>query len=265
METVFSFSITPLDRALLPQVQTVLSRRVELDSRRRLPKLWALTDRLSRAEKVPQAVRVRRRRRRSILGGLNWVLGLFLLLPGLMEPQSLLVPLLAGAAAYGAGITVLWRHARPLLGVLSVLQGALLTFAGASSERFGCFLFPGIFGLFLGLAALVYRPQETRSPFRREAEALLARQESLQHLERCRAAFTSSGLHLLSTGPDQEPEHQEILFSSLPWILETEDLLVPLFENSILLLQKKDLLSGSLEELRNLLSEQSVLVRAEAN
>ena len=48
METVCTFSITPLDRALLPQVQTLLAKRVELDSRRRLPKLWALTDRLNR-------------------------------------------------------------------------------------------------------------------------------------------------------------------------------------------------------------------------
>lgn len=88
METVCTFSITPLDRALLPQVQTLLAKRVELDSRRRLPKLWALTDRLNRAERAPQAVQVRRRRRRSILGVLYWALGLFLLLPGLMEPVS---------------------------------------------------------------------------------------------------------------------------------------------------------------------------------
>lgn len=60
METVCTFSITPLDRALLPQVQTLLAKRVELDSRRRLPKLWALTDRLNRAERAPQAVQVRR-------------------------------------------------------------------------------------------------------------------------------------------------------------------------------------------------------------
>lgn len=121
METVCTFSITPLDRALLPQVQTLLAKRVELDSRRRLPKLWALTDRLNRAERAPQAVQVRRRHRRSILGVLYWALGLFLLLPGLMEPQSLLVPLLTGAAAYGAGIAALWRHRRTLLGILSLL------------------------------------------------------------------------------------------------------------------------------------------------
>ena len=84
METVCTFSITPLDRALLPQVQTLLAKRVELDSRRRLPKLWDLTDRLNRAERAPQAVQVRRRRRRSILGVLCWAVGLFLLLPGLM-------------------------------------------------------------------------------------------------------------------------------------------------------------------------------------
>ena len=165
METVCTFSITPLDRALLPQVQTLLAKRVELDSRRRLPKLWDLTDRLNRAERAPQAVQVRRRRRRSILGVLCWALGLFLLLPGLVEPQSLLVPLLTGAAAYGAGIAALWRHRRTLLGILSLLQGALLTFAGANSETLGRFLFLGTFGLFLGLAPLIYRPREDPTPF----------------------------------------------------------------------------------------------------
>lgn len=147
METVCAFSITPLDRALAPPgTKSLLAKRVELDSRRRLPKLWALTDRLNRAERAPQAVQVRRRRRRSILGVLCWALGLFLLLPGLMEPHSLLAPLLTGAAAYGAGIAALWRHRRTLLGILSLLQGALLTFAGANSETLGRFLFLGIFG-----------------------------------------------------------------------------------------------------------------------
>lgn len=265
METVCTFSITPLDRALLPQVQTLLAKRVELDSRRRLPKLWDLTDRLNRAERAPQAVQVRRRRRRSILGVLCWALGLFLLLPGLMEPQSLLVPLLTGAAAYGAGIAALWRHRRTLLGILSLLQGALLTFAGTNSETLGRFLFLGIFGLVLGLAALIYRPREDRTPFYSEADALLKRQESLQSPEHWQVSFTPSSLLLLSTGPEQEPERQEIPLSSLSWILETADLLAPIFENSILLLQKKDLLSGSLEELRTLLTERSVFVQAETN
>ena len=39
METAFSFQITPLDRSLLPQIQGILAKRVELDSRRRLPGL----------------------------------------------------------------------------------------------------------------------------------------------------------------------------------------------------------------------------------
>ena len=179
--------------------------------------------------------------------------------------QSLLVPLLTGAAAYGAGIAALWRHRRTMLGILSLLQGALLTFAGANSDTLSRFLFLGIFGLVLGLAALIYRPREDRTPFYPEADALLKRQESLQSPEHWQVSFTPSSLLLLSTGPEQEPERQEIPLSSLSWILETADLLAPIFENSILLLQKKDLLSGSLEELRTLLTERSVFVRAETN
>ena len=67
-------------------------------------------------------------------------------------------------------------------------------------------------------------------------------------------------------GPEgpEDPERQEAPFSSISWVLETQDLLAPIFENSILLLQKKDLLAGPLEELFALLAEQTALVRAEA-
>ena len=40
---------------------------------------------------------------------LNLTLGIFLFVPGVMEPQELLVPLLTGTLAIGAGIGGLWR------------------------------------------------------------------------------------------------------------------------------------------------------------
>ena len=79
--------------------------------------MWALTDKLNSVEKVPQAVRENRRRRRSFLGLWNWLLGAALLPPGLLEPRTLLLPLLVGAACWGRGVCVLWRNRRRLLGV----------------------------------------------------------------------------------------------------------------------------------------------------
>lgn len=49
------------------------------------------------------------RLRTRILSGLCLALGIFLFVPGLMEPQSLLAPLIAGALAIGIGIGGLWR------------------------------------------------------------------------------------------------------------------------------------------------------------
>lgn len=262
METAFSFQITPLDRSLLPQIQGILAKRVELDSRRRLPGLWSVTDKLSAAAHPSQ--RRQNRLRRTILGLLNWGMGLFLLLPGLMSPDNLWVLLLVGLEAYVVGSFTLWRYRRTLLGALSLIQGALLLFGGLNSEVLRCFLPLGVFGLMLGLAALLSQRREARAPFRREAEDLLRGRNTLPSPEDCRAVFTPSGLLLLCAGPGQDPERQEAPFSSISWVLETQDLLAPIFEDSILLLQKKDLLAGPLEELFALLAEQTALVRAEA-
>ncbi len=46
----FTFDMTPYDAQLLPQIARALEERTELESRRKMPGLWKLTDRL-RAKK----------------------------------------------------------------------------------------------------------------------------------------------------------------------------------------------------------------------
>lgn len=90
---------------LLPQVSKALEKRMELVSRQRYPGMWKYTDKLNSTAHGP----MKSKARTKIMSVIYLVLGIFLFLPGLMEPQELLIPLLVGAIAIGAGIGGLWR------------------------------------------------------------------------------------------------------------------------------------------------------------
>ena len=90
----YDFQVTPYDtESLLRQVSTALEKRTELISRQRYPGLWENIDRLNTMAKGRQRSSLRTR----IMGIVCLVLGIFLFVPGLLKPQELLVPLLAGA------------------------------------------------------------------------------------------------------------------------------------------------------------------------
>ncbi len=104
--TTYTFHITTYDtEKLLPQVSKALEKRTELVSRDQYPGLWKQTDKLNTM--TPE----------SAGGGLGTkiksiillALGVFLLVPGLVKPQELLVPLIGGAVAIYIGISGLWR------------------------------------------------------------------------------------------------------------------------------------------------------------
>ncbi len=103
----FIFQINSYDTgSLLPQVSKALEKRTELVSRERYPGLWKHIDKLN--NDVEQR-RTQSKPRTKIMSVVCLALGIFLFVPGLMEPQELLVPLLTGAIAMGAGIGGLWR------------------------------------------------------------------------------------------------------------------------------------------------------------
>ncbi len=101
----YIFKLSPYDRdGLLPQVSKALEKRTELVSRERYPGLWKQTDMLRASSGQGQ-----NRLRTKVLSILCILIGIFLFVPGLVKPQELLVPLLVGAVAIGAGIGGLWR------------------------------------------------------------------------------------------------------------------------------------------------------------
>lgn len=107
MTYLFQVSAYDVSR-LLPQVSKALEVRTEMISRQRLPGMWKLTDRFNSMARGRRRSKLRTR----VMSVICLALGLFLFLPALMEPEELMVPLLVGAAAIGAGIGGLWRSFR---------------------------------------------------------------------------------------------------------------------------------------------------------
>lgn len=109
MEQNFVFQVTAPDvDALLPEVSSALEQWMELASRRKNPKLWALTDRINRWNKAPTA-RTKRRRQGQVQGLVNWIVAMVVLPIAFLTPDS---PLLVavGALCLGIGVVELWRY-----------------------------------------------------------------------------------------------------------------------------------------------------------
>ena len=97
----YIFQISSYDiNCLLAQVSKALEKRTELISRERYPGMWHFTDRMNTAAQGKR----RSSFRTKLLSIVCLVAGIFLLVPGLVEPQELFMPLLAGAAALMIGI-----------------------------------------------------------------------------------------------------------------------------------------------------------------
>lgn len=102
MEFLFCLSAYD-DPALDGEEVRLMEQLLEARSRQAVPQVWAATDRLNAcAAKGPGPEK--RRLRRRIYGLVLLVLGIILLVPGLMKPQELLIPLIAGAAGVLLGL-----------------------------------------------------------------------------------------------------------------------------------------------------------------
>lgn len=250
METKFVFQFTPSDDSLLPQISRILEARTERYSRIRLPKIWKLVDRLNSKETAPEHVLKARRKRKLFLGLINWVLGMFLLLPGLMEPADMAVVLIAGACVLGAGVAALWRYQKVVLAGLSLLSGSILTFgATLNPDELGCFLFLGAVSLVIGVLAL-FRRKGKKTSFDKEAKKLLAGRKDAVTAQ---VSFSEDGLDISG--------QRVIPYQDIDAVFETEDLIAPVFQNQIILLKKKDLQNDP-ELFRAFLMEHTELVQA---
>ena len=104
----YEFQISPYnDPSFVQQISCALKKRTEFMSRKKYPKMWKLTDYFN-SKNVSEIVLKRRRFRYRIYGILLILMGVFLLVPGLMDPRELAVPLLAGILGLIIGVFTLW-------------------------------------------------------------------------------------------------------------------------------------------------------------
>lgn len=129
-------SVTEDEKAVLtPQLAAALDKRLELHSRRTMPGLWSVTDRLNGRPRAPEAVLKRRRVRYRIYGAVLLALGLFLLIPGLMEPRELTHLLVVGALCVVIGAVYLSpRRSGPARREQKQAEGLLTALAHAGGE-----------------------------------------------------------------------------------------------------------------------------------
>lgn len=88
---------------LTGQVAAAIAKRAELTSREKYPTLWGKVDSLNK-NKMPDDVLRKRKFRRVIYGIILLALGIFLFIPGLMNPKELTVPLIVGAFSIINGV-----------------------------------------------------------------------------------------------------------------------------------------------------------------
>ncbi len=191
------------EKRLLPQVADALKRRTELLSRESYPGLWKQIDRINAARggKKPAPLRTK------VLSALCLALGLFLFIPGLLEPQELRLPLLAGAVGIGAGL-----------------------------------------GGFYRLRKAKKAPKPDR--FTQAAQQLLAMYAPLSEADGAEVVFSDEAV-IMPSGSGA----QSVPYESFGTAMETEDALLLVFGNSVMLLQKKDLSAAHWESFRAFLTE----------
>lgn len=258
MEQTFSFSVTPIDDALAPQLSRVLEKRTELESRRRLPALWRLWDWLHKMPKARPEILERRRKREAFLGLWVWAMSVFLMVPSVMEPSALLAPLVVSCGCFFVGCSAMWRIRRGLLAAVNLGLGVFLLL-GALADRvqLGALLFPGFVCVAVGLAALASKRAGRRgSSFDRQAAALLRQRAEGPGMESVRIGFDADGM---TVSDGTESPSVCIAYADLLFVGETEDLLVPVSGQKALVLQKKDLQEGKMDQLRELLRARTAL------
>ena len=202
-EKNYIVSMKPYDaEGLSAQVAWMLEKRVELASRKRLLGIWKLTDKLNTVPRAPEAELKRRSERRRRWGGLFLVMGVFLFVPGIMKPQELPVPLVAGFLAI-------------LLGMLYLRNG-----------------------------------DRKKNSYKKKAKLLLEKMNASMESQKLRLVFGETELAMSGAGEDKK-----IFYSVVECALETADLFGLIYENQMVLLQKKELLLGTAEEFAKQLEE----------
>ena len=254
MEPEFVFEVTTIDDRLAPQLSRVLRYCADFSSRQKLPVLWEFTDRLNRIPKADPEILEKRRRREGMWGIVLWGLSLFLLVPSVMDPSELAAPLVLSVLGFFLGCIAMRSRKRKLLGGLNLAMGIFLCL-GAFLEytHLKALLIPGILCLAVALWALAAKQTHRKeSVFDRQERELIRQRRTVEDMERMRVIFSDEEM-VLSDGT--ETGAQCFVYDEFLFVGETEELLVPVCGQRAVVLQTKDLCSGSLEELRMFLQE----------
>ena len=110
MEYKFVFQAVPEQEELFRQVSQGLEKLTEMYSREKLPGLWKVTDRLNRAQEGKAPISSGRRNFRRVMALVDWLLGIFALIPAVQSPKELGTLLAVGAAAFGVLSLLEHRH-----------------------------------------------------------------------------------------------------------------------------------------------------------
>lgn len=253
-----TISLAQPDEALLPEIADALEKRVELSSRAKFPKLWAIIDRLNaHSEKSPRKRRIRRIYRGGMASVL-WVLSLILLLPAYFAPQELgdLIPL--GIVCIVLAEVLLNCILPKVIGILNLLTGGVILFgAVAASQSLGRLLPMGILLLCFAPVGLVPRGRRRRR-FEKQAAAIYRQWCAVVHLVDASVTVSEDGITL-----SPKNDRQLISRESIGEVYETESLLLPVLDNRMFLLQIKSLSQEERKELRNLFGNTVISVKKE--
>lgn len=209
----FIFSMKPYEvEVLCSQVAWMLEKRTETASRKMLPGLWKITDKLNAVPKVSEAEQKRRNVRRKIWGGLFLIMGIFLFVPGVMKPQELPGPLVAGFFAIVLGV------------------------------------------LYLRKDGIVYHSKNTKTKksFEKKAKQMLENLNGAMNGQKLRLVLEETGFVLSGMG-----EEKNIPYEMMECTLETADLFGLVYENRMVVVQKKELLLGTAEEFGKQIQEKT--------
>lgn len=168
MEYKFVLQAVPEQEELFRQVSQGLEKLTEMYSREKLPGLWKVTDRLNRAQEGKAPISSGRRNFRRVMALVDWLLGIFALIPAVQSPKELGTLLAVGAAAFGVGAGMLWVLLPRTLGVLSLLISLPLIMGSLGNpDQLGNLLGLGVLLLLLGLAVLFSKFRRKENPYER--------------------------------------------------------------------------------------------------
>lgn len=119
--------------------------------------------------------------------------------------------------------------------------------------KLGRLLVLAITGVGIGIGVLLTRKRKSRTPFDQAARQLLGK-STPEGMDQIRVTFSSAGITIDSKRGKED--NRTVPFSSFDCVLETEDLLLLICQDTVTILQKKDLLTGTIPEFREFLSKQ---------